>query len=46
MIAGVIRWSLANRVLVLLVTLVVTAWDSGPWCARRSTPFRICPMCR
>ena len=40
MIAGVIRWSLANRVLVLLVTLVVTAW--GLWAVVR-TPLDAIP---
>jgi Cu(I)/Ag(I) efflux system membrane protein CusA/SilA len=34
MIAKVIRWSLANRFLVLLVTAVVTAW--GAWALSRA----------
>ena len=34
MIARVIRWSLANRLLVLLATLVVAAW--GWWAAVRA----------
>ncbi len=34
MIAHVIRWSLANRFLVLLVTVIVTAW--GAWAIARA----------
>ena len=47
MIAALIRWSLANRFLVLLATLLVSAW--GVWSllsARRSTRFPISPTCR
>uniref|UniRef100_UPI002B26A8C3 efflux RND transporter permease subunit n=1 Tax=Immundisolibacter sp. TaxID=1934948 RepID=UPI002B26A8C3 len=40
MIARVIRWSVANRFLVLLATLLVTAW--GIW-ALRSTPIDALP---
>jgi len=40
MIARVIRWSVANRLLVLLATLLVTAW--GIW-ALRSTPIDALP---
>ncbi len=40
MIAHVIRWSVANRFLVLLATLLVTAW--GVWAAR-STPIDALP---
>ncbi|MFO1398365.1 MAG: efflux RND transporter permease subunit [Burkholderiales bacterium] len=34
MIAGIIRWSLRNRFLVLLATVVVTAW--GVWAVSRA----------
>ena len=47
MIAKLIRWSIANRFLVLLATLIVTAW--GVWSLltrRRSTRFPTCPTCR
>ena len=40
MIARVIRWSVANRLLVLLATLLVTVW--GIW-ALRSTPIDALP---
>ncbi len=40
MIAKLIRWSIANRVLVLLATLVVTAW--GVWALGR-TPLDAIP---
>ncbi|MBT9495613.1 MAG: efflux RND transporter permease subunit, partial [Paucibacter sp.] len=40
MIAGLIRWSVANRFLVLLATLMVTGW--GVW-AVRSTPIDALP---
>ena len=40
MIAGIIRWSLANRFLVLLATLLVTAW--GVWAVLR-TPLDALP---
>ncbi|MEA9979658.1 MULTISPECIES: efflux RND transporter permease subunit [unclassified Pseudomonas] len=40
MIAGLIRWSVANRFLVLLATLFVTAW--GVWSVQ-STPIDALP---
>ena len=40
MIARLIRWSIANRFLVLLATLMVTAW--GVWCLYR-TPLDAIP---
>ena len=40
MIARVIRWSVANRLLVLLATLLVAVW--GIW-ALRSTPIDALP---
>ena len=40
MIARVIRWSVANRLLVLLATLLVAIW--GIW-ALRSTPIDALP---
>jgi len=40
MIAGLIRWSVANRFLVLLATLMITGW--GIW-AVRSTPIDALP---
>jgi len=40
MIAGLIRWSVANRILVLLATLFVTAW--GIWSVQ-STPIDALP---
>jgi len=40
MIAGLIRWSVANRFLVLLATLMMTGW--GIW-AVRSTPIDALP---
>ena len=40
MIPRLIRWSIANRFLVLLATLVVTAW--GVWAALR-TPLDAIP---
>ena len=40
MIARLIRWSIANRFLVLLATLVVAAW--GVWAALR-TPLDAIP---
>src|SRR6188768_1140002 len=40
MIAGIIRWSLGNRFLVLLATLIVTAW--GIWAVSR-TPLDALP---
>ncbi|HKQ24891.1 MAG TPA: efflux RND transporter permease subunit [Burkholderiales bacterium] len=40
MIAGLIRWSIANRFLVLLATLMVTAW--GVWSLSR-TPLDAIP---
>jgi Cu(I)/Ag(I) efflux system membrane protein CusA/SilA len=40
MIARVIRWSIDNRFLVLLATLVVTAW--GVWSVTR-TPVDALP---
>jgi len=40
MIAKLIRWSIANRFLVLLVTLIVTAW--GVWAVLR-TPLDAIP---
>ena len=40
MIAALIRWSVANRFLVLLATLFVTAW--GIW-AVQSTPIDALP---
>ncbi|BAU73896.1 efflux RND transporter permease subunit [Metapseudomonas furukawaii] len=40
MIAGLIRWSVANRFLVLLVTLFLTAW--GTWSVQ-STPVDALP---
>ncbi|QCG46541.1 efflux RND transporter permease subunit [Aeromonas schubertii] len=40
MIAAIIRWSLGNRFLVLLVTLLVTAW--GIWSVRQ-TPVDALP---
>ena len=40
MIAALIRWSVVNRVLVLLATLIVTAW--GIWAAR-TTPVDALP---
>jgi Cu(I)/Ag(I) efflux system membrane protein CusA/SilA len=45
MIANLIRWSLANRFLVLIITALTVA--AGIYAvARHSTPFPICPMCR
>ena len=38
MIAKLIRWSIANRFLVLLATLMITAW--GIWSLSR-TPRRL-----
>ena len=40
MIASLIRWSIANRFLVLLATLMVTGW--GIWAALR-TPLDAIP---
>ena len=40
MIAGLIRWSIANRLMVLLVTVMVTGW--GLWSAR-TTPLDAIP---
>jgi len=40
MIAGIIRWSLGNRFLVLFATLIVTAW--GIWAVSR-TPLDALP---
>ena len=40
MIARLIRWSISNRFLVLLVTLIVTAW--GIWSLSR-TPVDALP---
>ena len=40
MIAGIIRWSLGNRFMVLLVTLIVAAW--GIWSVSR-TPLDALP---
>jgi len=40
MIAGLIRWSVGNRLLVLLATVMLTAW--GIW-AVRSTPIDALP---
>ncbi|MGY2492850.1 efflux RND transporter permease subunit [Cupriavidus sp. CP313] len=40
MIANLIRWSIRNRFLVLLVTVILTAW--GIWAAR-STPLDALP---
>ena len=40
MIAALIRWSIANRFLVLLATLIVTAW--GVWSVLR-TPLDALP---
>ena len=40
MIAGLIRWSIHNRLLVLLVTVMVTGW--GLWSAR-TTPLDAIP---
>src|SRR5216110_2177736 len=40
MIAGLIRWSISNRFLVLLATLLVTAW--GVWSLSR-TPLDAIP---
>src|SRR6187401_374874 len=40
MIAGIIRWSLGNRFLVLLASLIVTAW--GIWAVSR-TPLDALP---
>jgi Cu(I)/Ag(I) efflux system membrane protein CusA/SilA len=40
MIAALIRWSVANRFLVLLATLFVTAW--GIWSVQ-STPIDALP---
>ena len=36
MIAKLIRWSIANRFLVLLATVMVTAW--GVWSLLRTPP--------
>ena len=47
MIAALIRWSIANRFLVLLATVMVTAWGVMVAArARRSTRFPTCPTCR
>lgn len=43
MIARLIRWSVANRLLVLLATVMLTAW--GVW-GVRSTPWTLFPICR
>ena len=40
MIAGLIRWSITNRFLVLLATLIVAAW--GVWAVLR-TPVDAIP---
>ena len=40
MIATLIRWSIANRLLVLLATLFITAW--GLWSVR-TTPIDALP---
>ena len=46
MIAQLIRWSIANRFLVLLATLMSPPGASGRCCARRSMRFPICRTCR
>ncbi len=46
MIAAVIRWSLRNRLLVLLATLIMAAWASGRYSRRRWTRCRISPIPR
>lgn len=46
MIALLIRWSVANRFLVLLATLFITAWGCGRCRTRRSTPCRTSRMYR
>ena len=40
MIAALIRWSIHNRFLVLLATLMITAW--GVW-AMQATPLDAVP---
>jgi len=40
MIAALIRWSIVNRFLVLLVTVIVTVW--GLWAVQR-TPLDALP---
>lgn len=46
MIAKLIRWSVANRFLVLLATLFIVAWGCGRCATRRSMRCRISPTCR
>ena len=46
MIAKLIHWSIANRFLVLLATVMVTAWGVISLLARRSTRCPTCPTCR
>ena len=46
MIPSIIRWSVGNRFLVLLLTLMLTAWGSGRSNRPRWTPCRISPTSR
>ena len=47
MIAALIRWSIANRFLVLLATVMVTGVGRvGAAAGRRSTRCPTCPTCR
>ena len=42
MIAALIRWSIANRFLVLLATLALAAW--GIWAASRTPSSAMTPL--
>ena len=46
MIAALIRWSIVNRFLVLLATVMLSAWVCTRCNARRSMRCRTCRTCR